>query len=136
MARAVALLTAGLAVRQVAEHLSIHPTGLRRLLHSHVGLGPKALQGVTRFQRFVASLGRLAGARTTLAALAAELGYADQAHLSREVRRLAGASPGSVLETFKTARDGGATVGAWRSSTYPSGSTTSTPTATCEAPRT
>ena len=55
-----------------------------------VGYGPKTLQRIFRFQRMV---GQLHAADTGLAGLA---GYADQAHLSRESRRLAGLSPGQL----------------------------------------
>jgi AraC-like DNA-binding protein len=33
----------------------------------------------------------------SLAGLAAEAGYADQAHMSRELRKLTGRSPGALL---------------------------------------
>jgi AraC-like DNA-binding protein len=59
---------------------------------------------------------QLPRARTTLAALAAEAGYADQAHMSRELQALTGRSPAALLQgaastlemsdLFKTAGDG------------------------------
>jgi len=49
---------------------------------------------ILRFQRF---LKLVRSARNTSAAsLALEAGYADQAHLVRESRRLAGATPGEI----------------------------------------
>ena len=57
--------------------------------------GPRTLRRVLRFQRF------LAAARTaepgSLARLAADAGYADQAHLARDCRRLAGLTPSALL---------------------------------------
>jgi AraC-like DNA-binding protein len=55
---------------------------------------------VLRFQRFL-HLAHLAGsgAAVTLADLAAGAGYADQAHLARECRRLAGLPPSGLLAT-------------------------------------
>ncbi|WP_449064683.1 helix-turn-helix domain-containing protein [Planomonospora algeriensis] len=50
------------------------------------GYGPKTLQRVVRFQRAL----RLAGRGTGLAEVALASGYADQSHMSNEVRRLAG----------------------------------------------
>ena len=47
-----------------------------------------------RFQRFLTLL-RGTGHRS-LAELAAAAGYADQAHLTRESRRLAGGTPGEI----------------------------------------
>jgi AraC-like DNA-binding protein len=66
----------------------------RRFVHD-VGYAPKTLQRVLRFQRF---LGQIAAPRgVALAGAAARAGYADQSHLSREARRLAGMSPRELL---------------------------------------
>ncbi|MFC7644350.1 helix-turn-helix domain-containing protein [Streptosporangium lutulentum] len=59
----------------------------RRSLRSF-GYGPKMLQRVVRFQRAL----RLARLGVTPAEVAVASGYADQAHLANEVRRLAGMS--------------------------------------------
>ena len=72
---------------------------LRRRCHTVVGYGPKTLQRVLRFRRFVARLdaGPPSGQRAhDLAALAAQAGYADQAHLTRECRALAGLTPAAL----------------------------------------
>jgi AraC-like DNA-binding protein len=66
---------------------------LRRRFGEAVGYGPKTLERVLRFQRFLA----LARAETSLARLAFEADYADQAHLTRECSRLAGLSPAALL---------------------------------------
>jgi AraC-like DNA-binding protein len=58
-----------------------------------IGYGPKLLQRVLRFQRFMREL-TAPGAGLARAGLVA--GYADQSHLSRETRRLAGLSPGRL----------------------------------------
>jgi methylphosphotriester-DNA--protein-cysteine methyltransferase len=55
-----------------------------------IGYGPKTLHRVLRFQRFMR---HLTLPNIDLAAAAAVAGYADQAHLSRESRRLAGLTP-------------------------------------------
>jgi AraC-like DNA-binding protein len=55
------------------------------------GVTPKAMARVLRFERSKALFVRGAGA--TLATIAAECGYADQSHMAREWRSLAGASP-------------------------------------------
>ena len=59
-----------------------------------VGLTPKAYWRVRRFQAALRALPRSAGRG---AALAAELGYFDQAHLDREFRHFAGVSPRDYL---------------------------------------
>jgi AraC-like DNA-binding protein len=66
---------------------------LRRRFADAVGYGPKTLQRILRFQRFLA----LAQTGTDLARLALEAGYADQAHLTRECSRLAGLPPAALL---------------------------------------
>ena len=66
---------------------------LRRRFADAVGYGPKTLQRILRFQRFLV----LAQTSTDLARLALEAGYADQAHLTRECSRLAGMPPAALL---------------------------------------
>jgi AraC-like DNA-binding protein len=66
---------------------------LRRRFADAVGYGPKTLQRILRFQRFLA----LAQTQADLARLALEAGYADQAHLTRECSRLAGLPPAALL---------------------------------------
>lgn len=76
-------------VAAVALDLGMSTRQLGRILLSDVGLTPKAFQRVQRFQRFVVA----SDAGSLLADAAAIAGYADQPHLSREVRRLAGTTP-------------------------------------------
>jgi AraC-like DNA-binding protein len=52
---------------------------------------------VVRFQRFLALAGALQLPGGQLGRLAAEAGYADQAHLTREAVRREGRSPGALL---------------------------------------
>ena len=83
----------------VAADVGLSMRQLRRRCHAVVGYGPKTLQRVLRFRRFVsrldAGLPRGQDAHD-LAALAAQTGYADQAHLTRECRALAGLTPGEL----------------------------------------
>jgi AraC-like DNA-binding protein len=65
---------------------------LRRRFELAVGFGPKTLQRVLRFRRFLALLDAT-GTRPDLARLSLDSGYSDQAHLTREAARLAGLSP-------------------------------------------
>ena len=50
-----------------------------------------------RLQRVLALAGRGPRREMPLAALAAAAGFADQAHMSREVQALTGRSPGALL---------------------------------------
>jgi AraC-like DNA-binding protein len=89
-------------VRPLTRELSISESQLRRRFRRAVGLGPKALQQVLRFQGYLA-LAQSAEHRRRVADLAAEVGYADHAHLSRECLRLTGRTPSQLLGE---ARDG------------------------------
>jgi AraC-like DNA-binding protein len=68
---------------------------LRRRFDEAVGYGPATLVRVERFQRFLSMAERAQD--VALARLAADAGYADQAHLARECRRLSGSSPAQLL---------------------------------------
>lgn len=72
----------------ISSTLQVSTRSLRRLCHDQFGYGPKMLERILRLQRVLA----LARARPGdgLVALALDGGYADQSHLSREVRALAG----------------------------------------------
>ncbi len=59
-----------------------------------VGYGPKTLHRVLRFHRFMR---HVAVPTIDLAGAAALAGYADQPHLSREARRLAGLTPRQLI---------------------------------------
>ncbi len=87
----------------VAAEVGLSPRQLRRRCHDVVGYGPKTLQRVLRFRRFLARIDavpddpHLAGDADDLAAIAAEAGYADQAHLTRECGKLAGLTPAALI---------------------------------------
>lgn len=89
-------------VRSVGAQLSLSERGFRRRCRDVVGVGPKTLQRMLRFQGFLARA-QFALARGGspvdggLARLSADTGYADQAHLTRECVRLTGATPREFL---------------------------------------
>jgi AraC-like DNA-binding protein len=85
----------GARVSGVARELGVSERQLHRRCLAAVGYGPVLLRRVLRFRRFVSRID--AGeALDDLASLAAEAGYADQAHLSRESRELAGLPPAAL----------------------------------------
>lgn len=89
-------------VRAVGAELFVSERGFRRHLLAGVGIGPKALQRTLRFQGFLArtQAATAAGgdaADDGLARLAVDVGYADQAHLTRECVRLTGLTPRAFL---------------------------------------
>lgn len=92
-----ALLPWGTAdVAALPDALHISERQLRRRTAAAIGLAPKVVQRMLRFQGFLA----LAHARphARLALLAADTGYADQPHLTRESLRLAGLTPRALLD--------------------------------------
>ena len=95
VSRAAALL-ADPAVRSagVAASLGLSVRQFRRRFHAAAGYGPKTLQRVLRFQRFVRMLD--AGQPTDLATAAARAGYADQSHLTRDCADLSGLTPAAL----------------------------------------
>jgi AraC-like DNA-binding protein len=73
-------------VSTVAADVGVSERHLQRRCRTAFGYGPKTLHQVLRFQRAL----RLARAGRRLADVAAVVGYADQAHMARDTRRLAG----------------------------------------------
>ena len=105
---AAARLSRGASAAETADALGWTTRTLHRHCLAAFGYGPATLRRVLRFRRAFALLTAGVGP----AAAAARAGYADQPHLSREVRALAGASPDQVAR------------GANRSTPVPSGSWT------------
>ncbi|WP_381682820.1 helix-turn-helix domain-containing protein [Streptomyces celluloflavus] len=88
-----AALDRGRPVAEVARAVALGERQLHRHCLDAFGYGPKTL---TRVLRFVRALG-LARSGMPYAHVAACAGYADQAHLAREVKALAGAPMGVLL---------------------------------------
>jgi AraC-like DNA-binding protein len=83
----------GATIGEVASEVALSERQLQRRFRERVGYGPKTLQRVLRFQRFLDELARDPQRSQGLARIAASTGYADQAHLTRESRELSGLSP-------------------------------------------
>lgn len=81
-------------VRTLALELGWSPRRLIDRFRDHVGLPPKAAARVIRFNRAVTTL---SSGTPQIAAVAAACGYADQAHLARDVRALGGVTPGELI---------------------------------------
>ena len=100
-----------LSVRRAAAEAGVSVRTLERVFLSEVGLPPRHLRAILRFQ---AALSRLAQAeRKGLALFAVECGYADQAHFAREFRRFTGTTPAAfaaaahpLSDRLVAARDG------------------------------
>jgi AraC-like DNA-binding protein len=90
----------------VAAEVGLSLRQLRRRCHASVGYGPKTLQRILRFRQFVSRIDAIPGrpgaagpdpAAADLAVIAADAGYADQAHLTRECGQLAGLTPAALM---------------------------------------
>jgi AraC-like DNA-binding protein len=80
-------------VRQVRDEFGIGERALQRLTARRIGLSPKWL--IQRRRLHEAAERLRTGDRVDLAAVAADLGYADQAHFTRDFRTVTGVTPGS-----------------------------------------
>jgi AraC-like DNA-binding protein len=80
-------------VRALATDLGWSPRRLIERFRDHVGLPPKAAARVIRLDRAVSAL---RSGTPRIAEVAAACGYADQAHLGRELRELGGITPGQL----------------------------------------
>ncbi|WP_350096705.1 helix-turn-helix domain-containing protein [Thalassobaculum sp.] len=82
-------------VARLLDRLALSDRTLRRRCHDAFGYGPKTLDRILRFQRFLAiSRGQR---QVGLAGSAHDAGYADQSHLARDVRDLTGLTPSAIL---------------------------------------
>jgi AraC-like DNA-binding protein len=84
-------------VQELSEIAGMGVRPLQRLFRSHVGASPKWVIRRHRLQEVALRLER--GERLTLAALAAELSYTDQAHLARDFKNATGRSPSEFATT-------------------------------------
>ncbi len=98
------------SVGTVAERAGLSARQLTTLFRREVGQSPKTVAMLMRFEHATGQISdavRRTG-RVDLAAVAADTGYSDQAHLTREFVRFAGTSPRRWLgEEFRNIQDGG-----------------------------
>lgn len=89
---ALRALAGGMPAAELADRLGVTGRTLHRRSVATLGYGPAVARRVLRFRTAAALLYD----GVPPAAVAARTGYADQPHLSREVRALAGVSPGAL----------------------------------------
>jgi len=80
----------GLRIGELAAELRCSRRHLAAVFRDHVGPPPKTVARIMRFRRVLGHLERDPGG---LAAIAQACGYADQPHLNRDFRELAGTTP-------------------------------------------
>jgi AraC-like DNA-binding protein len=79
--------------RALARELGISERSLHRELVRWTGHAPKVLERIFRMQQ---ASRRIQDGDAALAEVALETGYADQSHMTRELRRLTGATPAEL----------------------------------------
>ncbi|MFB6522304.1 helix-turn-helix domain-containing protein [Streptomyces sp. NPDC056401] len=120
VAEVAARLRAGQGVAAVAGAVGLGERQLHRRSLDAFGYGPRTLGRILRLQRALALTRR----GLPQAAVAAAAGYADQAHYTREVRALAGTTPGAYAAGAAYAAGSAGSAGAKREIPEPSGSRT------------
>jgi AraC-like DNA-binding protein len=96
-------------IGDIAARCQVSPRHLNRLMRIWVGYGPKRLARVVRFQTALEQIEQ--SPTQSGAALASNAGYFDQSHLTSDLARFAGATPGHlasrcVADFSKTRCDG------------------------------
>ncbi|CAM3465133.1 helix-turn-helix domain-containing protein [Kibdelosporangium persicum] len=99
-ANRVRQLVASGDVRGMADELGITERHLHRKCLAKFGYGPKTLQRIVRFS---AAMERVYAGKP-FAEVAYEAGYADQAHFSRDVKALAGATLTTLVQDADVTR--------------------------------
>ena len=88
-------------IEQLSRWIGISERQLHRRFSTAIGYGPKVFQSVLRFQRLLKTA-RETGAEQGLAGLAASAGYADQAHMTRDVQLFANLRPTDPLRSAES----------------------------------
>ncbi|WP_434122571.1 helix-turn-helix transcriptional regulator [Paenarthrobacter nitroguajacolicus] len=91
-----------LLLEDVAASLAVSPRTLQRIAGKYVGLSPSALIRRRRLQD--AAERTRSDPTADLAAIAAELGYADHAHLTNDFRKYLGFTPSSYRKSVEEKR--------------------------------
>lgn len=92
------------SIAGMARHVLLSPRQLHTVFTHEIGMGPKGVSRLMRFQHAVRQvtapvrLEAAPGDVLDLARVAAECGYADQSHLSRDFRQFVGLSPTAWLD--------------------------------------
>jgi AraC-like DNA-binding protein len=93
-----------ISVSELAGRLGYGRQYVHRQVTRHLGLPPRTLSRLLRFQAVAGAVRAGRVGELGWAELAAEGGYADQPHLHRDFRTLAGLTPGQALRSWTAGR--------------------------------
>lgn len=91
-----------LSVRELAAQLGCSERTLRRVFNGELGIGPKGLSGIIRFQNVLREL----HSEVRMADAVYNHGLYDQPHLIHLFQRYYGMAPGAILSSLRTVRAG------------------------------
>jgi len=91
----------------LARSAGMSMRGFQTRFHSAVGLAPKEF---ARLERLQATLRALDEHQSSIANLAVDRGFADQAHATRELRRMTGLTPARLRAQLRDDRDADAAI--------------------------
>ena len=97
-------------VEELSRHVLLSSRQLRELFRRELGVTPKAAARLFRLERALARIaaGVRSGQGPALAVVAAECGYSDQSHLTRDFSELLGRSPSAwIAEERRNLQAGG-----------------------------
>ncbi|MBV8251796.1 MAG: AraC family transcriptional regulator [Chitinophaga sp.] len=80
---------------EIAKRNFLTVRQLERMFKTHIGLTPKEYVNIIRFQSALAMMNNL-GQQKKLSDIAFECGFYDQAHLTNEIKRHTGLTPGQL----------------------------------------
>ena len=78
-------------ISQLSRELGVSRKHVAELFRAEIGLQPRVYSRIARFNRALAAL----ASDESLAAIAADCGYVDQAHFHYEFRQFSGVTPGT-----------------------------------------
>jgi AraC-like DNA-binding protein len=90
------------SLASIAHRIGVTERHLHRLFVDCVGISPTRLRRIHRLQRVLDAM-RKWNQQSSLADCALACGFADQAHLNRDVRELTGSSPARLLQQLHAA---------------------------------
>lgn len=89
-----------LSVTRIATEVGVHPVHLARVFRLYLGCAPGEYLRGRRLERAASLLG---SGLASLADISADVGFCDQAHMTRAFRRWLGATPGAIRDQSRVA---------------------------------